>query len=161
MNRGFLSVSARSVYTINQGRAAPICGIGRSAVPALCWEGEGGRFYAAERCVQLRGLRETGQIPRHPAVSSEACLPANVVLIKRGTRKKKKKNPNNKPSISHVIVMFSFFLMFIANSTSPQHRAEIARRVFVKVDSETHLFVPVWSEDKVYSVKQRAKKDKI
>lgn len=49
--------------------------------------------------------------------------------------------------------MFSFFLMFIANTTSPQHRAEIARRVFVKVESETQLFVPVWSEDKVYIVK--------
>jgi len=49
--------------------------------------------------------------------------------------------------------MFSFFLTFVANTTSPQHRAEIARGVFAKVDSETRLFVPVWSEDKVYIVK--------
>ena len=65
----------------------------------------------------------------------------------------KKRNSLKKPSISHVIVTFSFFLTFIANTTSPQQRAEIARRVFVKADSETHSFVPTWSEDKVYIVK--------
>lgn len=43
--------------------------------------------------------------------------------------------------------MFSFFFMFPANTTSSQHRAEITRDVFVKVDSETRLFMPVWSED--------------